>query len=65
MWSTDIMYRQIKSFDFNRYAQVFYSRTNFTKIYPMAKKSYTQQALKKFTMELGVPDEMMFYRLKE
>ena len=60
MWATDTMDMRVKSFDGNRYAQVFSNSSYFAEIYPMAKKPDAGQSLKMFVMELGVPEELIF-----
>ena len=64
-WASDTMDGRVKSFDGNRYGQVFSNGSFFAEIYPMARKADAGQALKTFVMELGVPDELTIYGSKE
>ena len=65
MWATDTMDGRVKSLDRNRYAQVFSNGTYFYEIYPVANKYDAGQALNKFAVEPGVPEELTVYGLEE
>ncbi len=65
VWASDTMDGRVKSLDGNRQAQVFANGSFFAEACPMATKSDAGQALKTFTMELGVPEELTIDGSKE
>ena len=65
MWDTDTMDKRVKYLYGNRYAHMLSNEALFAEIYPIDNKDDTGQALKKFVMELGVPEELAFDGSKE
>jgi hypothetical protein len=64
-WASDAMDGRVKSLDGNRHGQAFSNGTFFAEMHPMASKKDAGQALKKFEMDLGVPDELTVDGSKE
>ena len=62
---TDMMDGQHKSFDGNKYAQVFATDFHFSAVYPMESKGHAGDALKQFIADFGVPDKIICDGTKE
>ena len=62
---TDMMDGQHKSFDGNKFAQVFTMDFHFSAFYPIESKGYAGDSLKRFIADFGVPDNIICDGSKE
>ena len=65
MWATDTINGRVNSLYGKLYVQVFSNGIYFVKIYPIAKKADSGQALKAFLVEIGVNEELVVNGSKE
>ena len=56
---------RVRSKQGNRYAQIFFKKKYFYKIYPMDSKGQAGEALKTFRREFGIPEHPKFDGLQE
>lgn len=62
---TDTFKANVLSTRGNKYAQVFCNRANYTKCYPIKRKSDAPDTLNRFLHEVGVPTELLSDGAKE